>query len=75
MISPKITSNHSIGRAARANIGRDSRLFSGERVLVPYLPVKVPPNKLLQPVGFIPNVGYLVFAADITFPFIKPVIK
>jgi hypothetical protein len=66
MISPKITISHSIGRAARANIGRDSRLFGNEGrpvegIYYPYLPVKVPPNKLLQYTAVIPNVGYKVF--------------
>jgi hypothetical protein len=66
MISPNITRSHSIGRAARANIGRDSRLFGDEGrpvegVYYPYLPVKVPPNKLLQNTGVIPRFGYIPF--------------
>ena len=59
MISAKITRNHSTGRAARANIGRDSRLFGYEvdPVYYPYLPVKVPPNSPLHYVGVKLNAG------------------
>ena len=71
MISAKITRNHSTGRAARASIGRNSRLF-GWTPFRPYLPVKAPPNSPLHYFGVKVNAGYLALAAILVFEFVNP---
>ena len=71
MISAKITRNHSTGRAASANIGRDSRLF-GWTPFWPYLPINVPPNSPLHYDGVILNNGYLELVAILVSEFVNP---